>query len=49
MLSEDEGGGDADHHVNVHVAGWNWEHVGVYITITLFIVGSGLAKVGESV
>ena len=30
----------------VHVASWNWDHVGVFITITAFIVFSGLAKVG---
>ena len=30
----------------IHVASWNWDHVGVFITITGFIVFSGLAKVG---
>ena len=30
----------------VHVVSWRWDHVGVFITITLFIVLSGLAKVG---
>ena len=31
----------------IHVASWNWDHVGIYIIITLFIVLSGLAKVGK--
>ena len=30
----------------IHIASWNWEHVGVFITVTAFIVLSGLAKVG---
>ena len=34
---------------SVEVAKWNWHHVGLYLTITIFIVLSGLAKVGESV
>ena len=33
--------------VGVHVVSWRWDEVGVYITITLFVVLSGLAKVGE--
>ena len=36
-----------EHEPGVHVAQWNWDHVGVYLTITAFIVISGLAKVGE--
>ena len=31
----------------IHIASWNWDHVGVFITVTAFIVLSGLAKVGE--
>ena len=31
----------------VEVAKWNWDHVGLYLTITVFIVLSGLAKVGK--
>ena len=30
----------------IHIASWNWDHVGVFITVTTFIVLSGLAKVG---
>jgi hypothetical protein len=33
----------------IHIASWNWDHVGVFITITGFIVFSGLAKVGERI
>ena len=36
-------------HVGVHVVSWNWHHVGVYITITLFVVFSGAAKVGKKI
>ena len=31
----------------IHIASWNWDHVGIFITITAFIVLSGLAKVGK--
>ena len=31
----------------IHIASWNWDHVGVFITVTAFIVLSGLAKVGK--
>ena len=31
----------------IHIASWNWDHVGVFITVTTFIVLSGLAKVGK--
>ena len=33
----------------VAVAKWNWSHVGLYLTITIFIVLSGLAKVGKTI
>ena len=32
----------------IHIASWNWDHVGVFITVTTFIVLSGLAKVGKN-
>jgi hypothetical protein len=32
---------------SVKVAKWNWHHVGLNLTITAFIVLSGLAKVGQ--
>ena len=38
---------DSDETHGIHVASWNWDHVGVFITITAFIVFSGLAKVGR--
>ena len=31
--------------LGIHLASWNWKAVGVYLTITLFVVLSGLAKV----
>ena len=31
----------------IHLASFDWSHVGIFITITLFIVLSGLAKVGK--
>ena len=34
---------------SVVVAKWNWNHVGLYLTITGFIVLSGLAKVGKAI
>ena len=37
----------APHEVAVKVASWRWDHVGVYITIIIFVVVSGLAKVGK--
>ena len=38
---------DSDHHSGIELAKLDWGHVGLYVTITLFIVLSGLAKVGE--
>lgn len=38
---------DSEQTHGIHVASWNWDHVGVFITITAFIVFSGLAKVGR--
>ena len=38
---------DSEETHGIHVASWNWDHVGVFITITAFIVFSGLAKVGR--
>ncbi len=38
---------EEEEEAKVHVVSWRWDHMGVYVTITLFIVLSGLAKVGE--
>ena len=35
---------NTEHGIKMHLAVWNWEEVGVYLTITLFIVLSGMAK-----
>ena len=37
----------AHHGHGIHVAGWRWDEIGIYITFTLFIVVAGLAKVGQ--
>lgn len=39
---EGESHGDEE---RIHLAGWNWHHVGIYLTIILFILLSGMAKV----
>ena len=36
-----------DEKPSIELARLDWGHVGIYVTITLFIVLSGLAKVGE--
>ena len=41
------GSTDSNEPEGIHVASWNWDHAGIYITFTTFIVLSGLAKVGE--
>ncbi len=38
---------EEEEEAHVHVVSWRWDEMGVYVTITLFIVLSGLAKVGE--
>ena len=37
--------GHEEEHLKIHLASWNWEGVGIFLTITLFIVISGYAKV----
>jgi hypothetical protein len=40
----------SDHEVEyhgIHVANWRWEEIGVFFTFAVFIVVSGLAKVGK--
>ena len=37
-----------DEKPSIELAKLDWGHVGIYVTITLFIVLSGLAKVGKS-
>ena len=46
-LSHQEQRSGDEEEVGVHVVSLRWDEVGVYITITLFVVLSGLAKVGE--
>jgi hypothetical protein len=33
-------------HDGIHLASWNWTGVGSYLTVTIFVILSGLAKVG---
>jgi hypothetical protein len=35
-----------EHH-GIHVANWRWDEIGVFFTFALFILVSGLAKVGR--
>lgn len=34
-------------HHGVHIANWRWDEIGVFFTFAIFIVVSGLAKVGK--
>ena len=47
FLSRAAKSGGEEETPHIHLASWQWGHVGVYITITLFVVFSGLAKVGS--
>jgi hypothetical protein len=50
MLRGLEGRSEAgEEPTGIHVASWRWDHVGIYVTITLFLVLAGLAKVGKPV
>ena len=44
-LKEEEHGGHGNETEKIHLVSWNGEHVGIYLTITLFVVVSGYAKV----
>ena len=44
----DEAGHESTSDPAVEVVKWNWHHVGLILTITIFIVLSGLAKVGKN-
>jgi hypothetical protein len=37
---------EAEHH-GIHVANWRWDEIGVFFTFAVFIIVSGLAKVGK--
>jgi hypothetical protein len=34
-------------HHGIHIASWRWEEIGLFFTFAVFIVVSGLAKVGK--
>ena len=45
LLAGGSSSSEEGHDHQIHLAGWNWEHVGIYLTIILFVLLSGLAKV----
>ena len=46
LFETEEEGNSTHDHVGVHLASWRWDELGVLVTIVLFIIFSGLAKVG---
>jgi uncharacterized membrane protein len=51
VLANDSSDPDAKHHGEehhgIHVANWRWDEIGVFFTFAVFIIVSGLAKVGK--
>lgn len=48
LLTNDSSSRETEHH-GIHVANWRWDEIGVFFTFAVFIVVSGLAKVGKLV
>lgn len=48
LLTNDSNSHETEHH-GIHVANWRWDEIGVFFTFAVFIVVSGLAKVGKLV
>lgn len=46
VLANSSSGHETEHH-GIHVANWRWDEIGVFFTFALFIVVSGLSKVGK--
>lgn len=46
LVANDSSGREAKHH-GIHVANWRWDEIGVFFTFAVFIIVSGLAKVGK--
>jgi hypothetical protein len=48
LLTNNSSSHETEHH-GIHVANWRWDEIGVFFTLSVFIVVSGLAKVGKLV
>jgi len=46
VVANDSSDREAEHH-GVHIANWRWDEIGVFFTFAVFIIVSGLAKVGK--
>ena len=46
VVANDSSNHEAEHH-GIHLADWRWDEIGVFFTFAVFIVVSGLAKVGK--
>jgi hypothetical protein len=46
VLTNSSSDHETEHH-GIHVASWRWDEIGVFCTFAIFIVVSGLAKVGK--
>lgn len=51
VVANNSSDGEAEYHGEkhhgVHVANWRWDEIGVFFTFAVFIIVSGLAKVGK--
>jgi hypothetical protein len=51
VVANDSTDREAEHHGEkhhgVHIASWRWDEIGVFFTFAVFIIVSGLAKVGK--
>jgi hypothetical protein len=51
VVANDSSDREAEHHGEkhhgIHIANWRWDEIGVFFTFAVFIVVSGLAKVGK--
>jgi hypothetical protein len=51
VVANDSSDREAEHHAEkhrgIHVANWRWDEIGVFFTFAVFIIISGLAKVGK--
>jgi hypothetical protein len=47
VLANSSSDHETEQHHGIHVASWRWDEIGVFFTFAVFIVVSGLAKVGK--
>jgi hypothetical protein len=45
--SDHEAEHHGEKHHGIHIANWRWDEIGVFFTFAVFIIVSGLAKVGK--